>query len=396
MPGRPGARRAGAGGAAPAARRGAPPRLRSSAPRRHSGDDSARAGRRAAAPGSRAADRCLRRLPPARVDRRVAHARGTRRDPARHALDARDRQSPEGVLPGQRGPPRGRRVPGEGLPVSRPGGDLRRPAAPAPRRRPPRARRSVERRRRRAADPGSRSGARDAGGGGIGAPGPERTNGKGRPADGRQGPAPGRFRVGHPAAGGAAFDLLPHRRRNSDGLRPRRIGERRRVVHRRGRDLARRMARGDQPLRRPPAAGDLLRSEQPDRPLDARFRPVGGARLRGEGRGLRHPRHHARRHRARSDRGGLRLGRRAGARRARTGADRALLPAHLRPCAPRRHALPRKGTADLLELSTAVRGRVRRPGALRVLVAARSHPGLRRAARGRGRHRQGGSRALSE
>ena len=55
------------------------------------------------------------------------------------------------------------------------------------------------------------------------------------------------------------------------------------LLHRRGRDLARRVARGDQPLRRAAAAGGLLRAEQPDGALDAGRRPVGRARLRGEG-----------------------------------------------------------------------------------------------------------------
>ena len=58
-------------------------------------------------------------------------------------------------------------------------------------------------------------------------------------------------------------------RRHGDGVRARRLGPRRRVVHRRRRLVARRVARGDQPLRRAPAAGDLLRPEQPDRALDA-------------------------------------------------------------------------------------------------------------------------------
>ena len=49
----------------------------------------------------------------------------------------------------------------------------------------------------------------------------------------------------------------------------RRIGPRRRVVHRRRRIVAGRMARGDQPVRGAPAAGDVLRREQPGRAVDA-------------------------------------------------------------------------------------------------------------------------------
>ena len=54
--------------------------------------------------------------------------------------------------------------------------------------------------------------------------------------------------------------------------------------------VARRVARGDQPVRRAPAAGGLLRPEQPDGALDARARPVRGARVRRQGGGLRHSR----------------------------------------------------------------------------------------------------------
>ena len=56
---------------------------------------------------------------------------------------------------------------------------------------------------------------------------------------------------------------------HGDGVLARRIGPRRDLVHRRRRIVARRMARGDQPVRGAPAAGDLLRREQPDGALDA-------------------------------------------------------------------------------------------------------------------------------
>ena len=80
--------------------------------------------------------------------------------------------------------------------------------------------------------------------------------------------------------------------------------------------VARRVARGDQPVRRAPAAGRLLRPEQPDRAVDAGGRSVGRARVRRQGAGLRHPGHHDRRHRSGRDRRGVRLGGRARARRA--------------------------------------------------------------------------------
>jgi hypothetical protein len=60
-----------------------------------------------------------------------------------------------------------------------------------------------------------------------------------------------------------------------------------RVVHRRRRILARRMARGDQPLRHPSAARGLLRAEQPDRALHSRRPSVRRARVRGQGGRLR-------------------------------------------------------------------------------------------------------------
>ncbi len=84
-------------------------------------------------------------------------------------------------------------------------------------------------------------------------------------------------------------------------------------------------------------------------------RAVGRARLRRQGGGLRHPRHHDRRHRPGRDRRGVRLGGRAGARGHGPDAHRARLHAHVRPRAPRRHALSRQGAAALLGLSAARR-----------------------------------------
>ena len=103
----------------------------------------------------------------------------------------------------------------------------------------------------------------------------------------------GDFDVGHPAGRGAADDRDAHGRRHGDGVRARRLGPRRVVVRRRRRLVTRRVARGHQPLRRPPAACDVLRGEQPDRALDAGGRAVRRPCLCRQGRRLRHPRHHA-------------------------------------------------------------------------------------------------------
>ena len=71
------------------------------------------------------------------------------------------------------------------------------------------------------------------------------------------------------------------------------LGAGRGLVHRRRRLVARRVARGDQPVRGAAAAGDLLRREQPDGAVDAGPRAVRRARVRRQGGRLRHPGHHA-------------------------------------------------------------------------------------------------------
>ena len=88
----------------------------------------------------------------------------------------------------------------------------------APRRRVSRRRRALDRRRHRAGDSRSRRHARDASGRRHGAHGAERADGQGRPADRRQGPARRRFRLGHPAAGGAADDRDADDGRHGDGV----------------------------------------------------------------------------------------------------------------------------------------------------------------------------------
>ena len=155
------------------------------------------------------------------------------------------------------------------------------------------------------------------------------------------------------------------------------------VVHRRGRLVARRMARGDQPVRRPPAAGGVLRSEQPDGAVDAGARAVGRPRVCGQGRRLRVAGHHDRRHRSRRDCRRVCVGGRACARRAGACAHRARVAAHVRPRASRRHALSRQGSAAGVGLS-AVAGQGYADPALRLLGGARSDRGVRRSARSEG------------
>ena len=140
--------------------------------------------------------------------------------------------------------------------------------------------------------------------------GAERADGQGRAADSTaRTSAHRRLRLGHPAAGGAADDRDADARRHGDGVLARGLAARRRLVHRRRRIVARRVARGDQPVRRAAAAGDLLRPEQPDGAVDAGRGSVGRARVRRQGRRLRHARHHDRRHRSRRDRRRVRAGR---------------------------------------------------------------------------------------
>ena len=144
-------------------------------------------------------------------------------------------------------------------------------------------------------------------------------------------------------------------------------------------------------MRRAPAAGGLLRREQPDGALDAGARTVGRARVRGQGGRLRHSRDHHRRHRPRRDCRRVHLGRRARARRAGPDADRARVHAHVRPRAPRRHALPRArirhSSWDYPPL--AAQGGYADRDLLRFWAARDPIAALRGAARGRGRHRPG-------
>ncbi len=184
---------------------------------------------------------------------------------------------------------------------------------------------------------------------------PARADGQGRPADARQGPPHRRLRVGRAAGGGAAVDRIAVDGRHGDGVLARGRRARRLLVHRRGRQLARRVARSHQPVRGARAAGGVLRREQPDGAVDAGARELRGARLRRQGARLRHPRRHHRRHRRRRRGRGVHVGGRSGPGRRRPGAHRAGVDADVRPRAPRRHALSRQGGAAVVGLSAAAR-----------------------------------------
>ena len=71
--------------------------------------------------------------------------------------------------------------------------------------------------------------------------------------------------------------------RNGDGLLARGPRPRGAVVHRRRRLVARRVARGDQPVRRTKTARGVLRAEQSDGAVDTRARAVRRACVRGQG-----------------------------------------------------------------------------------------------------------------
>ena len=95
-------------------------------------------------------------------------------------------------------------------------------------------------------------------------------------------------------------------------------------------------------------------------------------RVRRQGDRLRHSGHHDRRHRSRCDCRGIRLGGRAGARRAGSDADRDRVDAHVRPRPPRRHAVSRPRSAAVVGLPAARRARLRGPRAVRILGRPRS------------------------
>jgi hypothetical protein len=97
----------------------------------------------------------------------------------------------------------------------------------------------------------------------------------------------GDFEWGILPPGGAADDRDADDCRHGDGVWPGRFRTRRHLVHRRRRFIARRMARGDQPVRGAEAAGDLLSREQSDRALDAARRPSAVRVFAGQSERLR-------------------------------------------------------------------------------------------------------------
>ena len=145
-----------------------------------------------------------------------------------------------------------------------------------------------------------------------------------------------------------------------------------------------------------PAAGGVLRPEQPDGAIDAGRGPIRGARVRRQGGRLRDPRHHARRNRSRRNRGGVRMGGRARARRPR--ARRSSNSIAMRMCGHAHHD-------DMLYLgkepppsweyppltATGLRG----PRAVRILGRARSDSRrMRRGSRPRADRRRAASKQL--
>ena len=203
----------------------------------------------------------------------------------------------------------------------------------------------------------------------------QRADGQGRPADERQGPAHRRLRRG--------ASCRPRRRWRSarssiaghGAWRSAREGAGRvaRLVHRRGRHLARRVARGHQPVRGAQAAGDLLR-RRTTRPRSRR-RCASNSAVRvfadkAAGYGIPGITIDG------TDPEAIAAAFAWAAERARAGhgpdADRAGRDAHVRPRASRRHALPRQGPAAVVGLPAAHDERLRRPRALRVLGDARS------------------------
>ncbi len=302
--------------------------------------------------------RGVRRVAPPRGHHAIPHGGRQARDPARDDPHPRHGPAPEGVLRGRRGPLPPHGVPGKGVSVARPGGDLRRRAPVATRADVARPGRRLARRRRRAADSRPRRGTGHAPRRRGRAPRARGPDGQGRWPDARQGPAHRRPRVGRAARHGAADDRDHDARGHGDGLRARGPRPRRGLVHRRGRIVARRVARSHQRVRRAAMARRVLRREQPDGPVDTGVGPVRRPRVRGQGGRLRHPRAHHRRHGSRGHRGGLHLGRGTRQGRPGTDVDRGGLHAHVRACASRRHALPREGPAAVVDVRAACRGRV--------------------------------------
>ena len=168
----------------------------------------------------------------------------------------------------------------------------------------------------------------------------------------------GDFDVGHPAGRRAAGDRHADDRRHGDGVRARGRRARGAVVHRRRRLVARRVARGDQPVRRAPAAGDLLRRRTTRRRSRRRSREQSAVRVfadKAAGYGIPGITIDG------TDPDAIAAAFTWAAERARAGHGPALIElvahAHVRPRASRRHALSRQGSAAVVGLSAAHRRR---------------------------------------
>ena len=325
-----------------------------SSSRRHRRDHARRGGGRAAAPGRaeliEACDGFLRREAIAAS----LTAEERRRDPARDGADARAVDNRlKAFFTGSEVRYGGVGLPGQGLPLARPGGDLRRRASgcgAAPRYRD--ADGGMARRRRRAADPRPRRRAGDAAGRRDGAHGPERADGQGRPADGRQGPPHRRLRLGHPARRRAARRSAPlDDRRHGDGVRARGTRPRRRC--RSSARAARRSANGTRRSTCAPRAGCRRSSaSRTTRPRSRRRSPISPPCACSPTR----PPATA----SRASRSTAPIPRRSprpspGRPSARARAQGPTLielvrHAHVRPRAPRRHAVPRQGSAAVVGL----------------------------------------------
>ena len=167
------------------------------------------------------------------------------------------------------------------------------------------------------------------------------------------------------------------------------------VVHRRRRIVARRVARGDQPVRGAPAAGDLLprrTTRRRSRRRCATTRPSACSPTRRPATAFPASPIDG------TDPDAIAAAFTWAAERARAGrgpdADRARRDAHVRPRASRRHALSRQGSAAVVGLPAAARGGYANRELYDVLGASAIRlPRYAATPRGRGPHRRRRSRS---
>ena len=192
----------------------------------------------------------------------------------------------------------------------------------------------------RAGDAAGRRRRRDGAAGLVGA------DGQGWPAHGREGSPRRRLRVGRAAGDRAPVDRIARHRRHRHVVLAAQERPRRGVLHRRGRLVARRVARSDQSLRRAPASA-IFCLENNQTALSTPLAEQSAVRVfadKAAGYGIPGITIDG------TDPEEIAAAFAWAAERARagqwTGAHRARVDAHVRPCAPRRHALSRQGTAD--------------------------------------------------